>query len=270
MLDKNKVEKFIAAAMKYKGDKYSQPKRMQKGYSDCSSLIYKGLRDAGLLDLSRTTKTISTRYMRDGDPRFERIGMNQLQRGDILWWQKPGVSHYEGHVAIFLGSGRVLEAIYEGVVEKSSTRILYQRAYRIKTLKSTAPTKPIKVEPLTEQGTVTVTALNVRTGPGTNYNKIGQLRKSAAVNITGQAEGWYQIRYQNKPAYVSGEYIKIKKPEVIRNVPIVINGQEVKKGYIVNGTTFMNVAGKDRPVRKVFEDIGADVNWEDGKVKIIL
>ena len=74
--------------------------------------------------------------MRDGDPRFERIDMSQIQRGDILWWQKPNASTYSGHVAIYLGNGRVLEAIYEGVVEKSSKRIPYQRAYRVKTMKA--------------------------------------------------------------------------------------------------------------------------------------
>ena len=58
MLDKNKVEKFINAALEYKGDKYSQPKRMERGYSDCSSLIYKALRDIKLLDTSKTTRTI--------------------------------------------------------------------------------------------------------------------------------------------------------------------------------------------------------------------
>ena len=111
MLDKSKVERFIAAAMRYKGNKCSISKRMVRGYSDCSSLIYKGLNDAGLLDTSKTTRTVSTKFMRDGDPRFERISMNDIQRGDILWWQKPNTSTYSGHVAIYLGNGRVLEAI---------------------------------------------------------------------------------------------------------------------------------------------------------------
>lgn len=143
MLDKNKVEKFIKAAEKYKKDKYSIPRRMEKGYSDCSSLVYKALRDSELLDSSQTTRTVSTMYMRGGDPRFEPISMFQLQRGDLLWWQKERSGQYSGHVAIYLGDDKVLEAIYEGVVIKSRYRINYQRAYRIKSLKKD-PTTPTK------------------------------------------------------------------------------------------------------------------------------
>ena len=85
MLDNVKVEKFITAAMKYKGDKYSRPKRMKKGYSDCSSLVYKALADSGYL--TNPGVTVTTKRMRDGDARFERIDMKDLRRGDILWGQ---------------------------------------------------------------------------------------------------------------------------------------------------------------------------------------
>lgn len=87
MLDKNKVEKFINADMKYEGDLYSQAKRMQRGYSDCSSIPYKDLRDTGMLDLSQTQRTISTKFMRDGDPRMYQILMKGLERG-ILYGGK--------------------------------------------------------------------------------------------------------------------------------------------------------------------------------------
>lgn len=38
----------VANAQKYVGDKYSQPKRQQAGYSDCSSFVDKCLKDAGI------------------------------------------------------------------------------------------------------------------------------------------------------------------------------------------------------------------------------
>ncbi|NMW85512.1 hypothetical protein HKO22_07170 [Peptoniphilus sp. AGMB00490] len=134
MLDKNKVEQFINAAMKYKGDNYSQPRRMQKGYSDCSSLIYKGLRDAKLLDLSKTDRTISTKYILDGDPRFTEIPKKELQRGDILWGGEYRGSKWDGHVAIYLGDGKTLEARYKEGVCIYVNRAYFKKVYRIKTL----------------------------------------------------------------------------------------------------------------------------------------
>ena len=146
MLDKNKVEKFIAAAMVYEGDLYSQSKRMQKGYSDCSSIPYKALRDIGMLDTSQTQRTISTKFMRDGDPRMYQIPMSKLERGDLVWWQKPGINYYYGHTGIYLGGGKVLEAIKPRAKVTSIKRLGWQRAYRIKSLESsgkvTSPVKP--------------------------------------------------------------------------------------------------------------------------------
>lgn len=134
MLDKNKVEKFITAAMKYEGDLYSQAKRTDKGYSDCSSIPYKALRDTGLLDLSQTQRTISTKFMRDGDPRMYKISMKDIKRGDLLWWQKPNINYYYGHTGIYLGDGKVLEAIKPRAKVTSIKRLGWQRAYRIKAL----------------------------------------------------------------------------------------------------------------------------------------
>lgn len=150
MLDKNKVEKFIKAAMVYEGDLYSQKKRLDKGYSDCSSIPYKALRDTGMLDTSQTQRTISTKFMRDGDPRMYQIPMAKLERGDLLWWQKPGINYYYGHTGIYLGNGKVLEAIKPRAKVTSIKRLPWQRAYRIKSLESSGkvapPVKP-KVEP---------------------------------------------------------------------------------------------------------------------------
>lgn len=150
MLDKNKVERFIKAAMVYEGDLYSQKRRMDKGYSDCSSIPYKALRDTGMLDTSQTQRTISTKFMRDGDPRMYQIPMSKLERGDLVWWQKPGINYYYGHTGIYLGNGKVLEAIKPRAKVTSIKRLPWQRAYRIKSLESSgkvsAPTKP-KIAP---------------------------------------------------------------------------------------------------------------------------
>ena len=151
MLDKNKVERFIKAAMVYEGDLYSQKNRMVKGYSDCSSIPYKALRDTGMLDTSQTQRTISTKFMRDGDPRMYQISMAKLERGDLLWWQKPGINYYYGHTGIYLGDGKVLEAIKPRAKVTSIKRLGWQRVYRIKSLESSGKVKPPVKPPVKPQ-----------------------------------------------------------------------------------------------------------------------
>ena len=54
----------------------------------------------------------------------------------------------------------------------------------------------------TQYARVTASSLNVRSGAGTGYDKVGSLRCGAVVEILGQADGWYQI----ESGYISAEY----------------------------------------------------------------
>lgn len=125
------TDDFIKSAMKYLNDSYSQPKRMQKGYSDCSSLVQKAGGDIGLWNRE---DTVTTKKIKLGDKRFKRIPLAEIKKGDILWWQKQGIVQYMGHVGIYLGNGKVLEAIKPKVVITQKNRLDWQRAYRIKAL----------------------------------------------------------------------------------------------------------------------------------------
>lgn len=130
MLDKDRVEKFISSAMKYKGDKYSQPKRMQKGYSDCSSLIQKALSNCGF-NTNNGLAVTTHRMGVEGDSRFKQIPMAQLQRGDILWGGAFEKGKWSGHVAIYLGDGKTLESRLKEGVAFNVKRPYFTRAYRI-------------------------------------------------------------------------------------------------------------------------------------------
>ena len=59
-------------------------------------------------------------------------------------------------------------------------------------------------------GEVTVSALNIRSGPSTSYKVIGSLKKGNTVTITSTQSGWYKIKYGSKTGWVSGKYVKIK------------------------------------------------------------
>ncbi len=65
-------------------------------------------------------------------------------------------------------------------------------------------------------GTVTGadTGLNVRSGPGAEYGKVGGLRNSSQVVVLGQEPGWYQILFLNPSGqaaigYVSADYLVV-------------------------------------------------------------
>ena len=49
--------------------------------------------------------------------------------------------------------------------------------------------------------------LNVRSGPGTGYEKLGALSYGAEISVTGVSNGWAAIDYGGKEAYVSAQYI---------------------------------------------------------------
>ena len=60
-------------------------------------------------------------------------------------------------------------------------------------------------EPELKRGVVNTAVLNVRSGAGTNYEKVGSLRSGATVDILADlGNGWYQI----ESGYISAEYIK--------------------------------------------------------------
>jgi len=53
--------------------------------------------------------------------------------------------------------------------------------------------------------------LNVRSGPGSQYQKLGVLKNGDEVTILGEEEGWYKILFEGSEAYVSMRYVKIEE-----------------------------------------------------------
>ncbi|MFD3449836.1 SH3 domain-containing protein [Microbacteriaceae bacterium 4G12] len=68
-----------------------------------------------------------------------------------------------------------------------------------------------------QKGVVTASTLNVRTAPSTSGKVIGSVKKNATVIITKKlSNGWIEISYQGKAAYVSGQYVTegiVPKPQ---------------------------------------------------------
>ncbi|MCU9813623.1 SH3 domain-containing protein, partial [Paraclostridium sp. AKS81] len=72
---------------------------------------------------------------------------------------------------------------------------------------TTPPTNP--GETVKNTGVVTATSLNVRSGYGSSYSKIGTLSNGAKVEIVESKNGWHKIKYNGGYGYVSGDYIKV-------------------------------------------------------------
>ena len=81
-----------------------------------------------------------------------------------------------------------------------------------------APTEPPVTEPPVtfedvEETVYTTDALNVRSGPGTEFDKIGLLELGEAVTRTGiGSNGWSRIIYNGETAYVHGDYVSTEPP----------------------------------------------------------
>ena len=92
---------------------------------------------------------------------------------------------------------------------------------------STAPTEP-STEPTTpptqsqfpgvtwedvNETVYAISAVNVRSGPGTSYEKLGSLSQGEAVKRTGKgSNGWSRVEYKGQQAYISSNYLTAQKP----------------------------------------------------------
>ena len=94
-----------------------------------------------------------------------------------------------------------------------------------------------KPESVKETKEVNTNSLNVRSGPGTNYSKLGSLSKGSKVEVISESNGWSKINYNGKEAYVSSQYLSkvtINKPSTPETAPPVVGGDSTQ---IINGAT---------------------------------
>lgn len=68
---------------------------------------------------------------------------------------------------------------------------------------------------LSGTGKITAESLNVRSGPGKEFDAIGKMYASEKVTITGTENGWYRIDYNGAEGYVSASYVEMDGAEVI-------------------------------------------------------
>ena len=76
---------------------------------------------------------------------------------------------------------------------------------------------------------VTGNVVNVRTGPGTSYQRIDQVRKGDRVGVIRIEGGWAKLSSPSGPAWMSARYISATQPSAPRNVsktPVVAQSRQ--------------------------------------------
>lgn len=82
------------------------------------------------------------------------------------------------------------------------------------TISMCVPSVSLAYEEVTGRGIVTADSLNVRSGPGKEYDLMGKVYRSNEIDIVGIDGDWLKIDYNNSEGYVSGEYVKYELQEV--------------------------------------------------------
>ena len=59
---------------------------------------------------------------------------------------------------------------------------------------------------------VTGGTINVRTGPGTNYDKITQVVSGKQVTVVGESNGWYQVTFDSTTGTVGAKVVSMAMP----------------------------------------------------------
>ncbi len=89
-------------------------------------------------------------------------------------------------------------------------------SFIITTVPTTAEDEPVINTTSKQEYTITdhvagmysTDTLNVRSGPGTEYSRIGKFYKGDEVNVTGiVSNGWYRVDYKGTEGYVSSKYL---------------------------------------------------------------
>lgn len=98
---------------------YSQELRDSGNYYDCSSLAYYSWKDAGV-DISHGGATTAAAEAQGLDEAGKTVSYDQMQPGDLIFYSFTSNGRYKNisHVAVYVGDGKVVEALNEnsGVV----------------------------------------------------------------------------------------------------------------------------------------------------------
>jgi murein DD-endopeptidase MepM/ murein hydrolase activator NlpD len=83
-------------------------------------------------------------------------------------------------------------------------------------------------------GTVTASALNLRSGPGTGYRILATLPRGTQGTVLSQSNGWYKISTNRGTGWVSGRYFQVGTAPTLVSQPLGVVG--ARRAMVPNGT----------------------------------
>lgn len=100
-------------------------------------------------------------------------------------------------------------------------------------------------EPALQTATVTAIVLNVRSGPGVQYGRIGTVRAGNSVAVLAKSGLWLKIDFNGLDAWVHGDYVKLNAP-VPAPLPIPSPVNEPARLDVVAEIERIAVSNRDR------------------------
>ena len=88
------------------------------------------------------------------------------------------------------------------------------------------------------------TILNVRKGPGTNYDSIGKLNQGDKISIVAKNGEWYKILYEDDFGYAYYKYLKrfdISNKDNFISEKIQIGSIEISEKELINGNVYASI-----------------------------
>ncbi|MCE5235858.1 MAG: SH3 domain-containing protein [Eubacteriales bacterium] len=114
-------------------------------------------------------------------------------------------------------------------------------------------------------------AVNVRSGPGTGFQKLGTAKKGAAYPVLGQEGDWYKIAYSGKTAYIHTSYLSLRSDaaEPAADTSAVVSGYYASWAAHSGFTPLdLKNAGQLTHIFYAFANIGSDLKVTMGDPKV--
>ena len=157
----------------------------------------------------------------------------------------------------------VLEAVGDSWYRvQAGDRTGYVSSKYVSPLRETADTTPAEQpaeQPAVQTvrfGTVSASTLNVRSGPGTSYDKVATLSSGAPVEIVEELDEWYHIQADPVTGYVSKEYVTVEQVQQTAGQP----AQEPDSQPAADGKTYGMVSASTLNVRSSPDTSAAKVS----------
>lgn len=192
------------------------------GYAWCAAFVSWCLRQAGIKKSVATTavscRVMTSWYQSKSQFKEHSSGYTPIA-GDIIMFVNEIGSTTANHVGLVVGVKDGYVYTVEGnsggevATHKYSLTHEYILGYCVPKYTVNEGTDysafPLK-ENETKPGSYVTTAssLNVRTGAGTSYDKIGELPKNSSVTIIEIRNGWGQIEFNGQMGWISMSYVK--------------------------------------------------------------